>query len=192
MVEVPGGTWGMILLGLVGLMVVAWLVLNAGTGGTPPDPAKDPVEPPWLPQEEEEEPEPLTLGDWRNEQEEREVPACTVGWAECFCCGCPAVDSALDFAECEVCGWDGDVDGVEEDRAAFARHGSVHLPDEAAALGQRPVSAEERRIALKLAAACAAVPEGEAPPPEFWSMFYDELDRLRRVRADRSGTGWTG
>jgi hypothetical protein len=161
--------WVAILLGLMALMLASYL-MHAGRGRAPLDPDYEPAED-----------EPMTLGDWRNEHEGRQAPR-GGGWVECFCCGCPALNEEEDFPTCEVCGWDGDVDAIDAVRINFQHHGSIHAPEHAAA-----VSAPERTLALELAAACARVPEGEAPPPEFWPAFYQRLDALRRMRAEVSG-----
>jgi hypothetical protein len=163
--------WGVIALAFVVLVVAA----RMRGGGGEPGPAADDAD--------AYEPEPMTLGDWRNEHEGRQAPR-GGGWVECFCCGCPALDEEEeDFPTCAVCGWDGDVDGIESARINFQHHGSVHAPGEGAAA----VSAPERTLALELAAACAVVPEGEAPPPEFWPAFYERLDALERARAAPRG-----
>jgi hypothetical protein len=170
MMDPPEPVWVAILLGLMALMLASYL-MHAGRGRAPLDPGYEPAED-----------EPMTLGDWRNEHEGRRAPR-GGGWVECFCCGCPALDEEEDFPTCEVCAWDGDVEGIEAARTNFQDHGSVHAPGEGAAA----VSSQERSLTLELAAACATVPEDEAPPPEFWPAFYERLDALGRARAEVSG-----
>jgi hypothetical protein len=169
MVELLDTLWW----GVIALTVLVLVVVVSIRGGGEPGTAADDAD--------AYEPEPMTLGDWRNEHEGRQVPR-GAGWVECFCCGCPALDAEEDFPTCEVCGWDGNVEGIEEARINFKHHGSVHAPEHAAA-----VSARERALALELAAACAAVPEGEAPPAEFWPAFYERLDARERARIAPGG-----
>ena len=168
--------WAAVLLGFLALFVAAFAVWQredepVGEGPAVADGAEAGAR---------------TLGDWRNEYEEREAGA---GWVECLCCRCPVLDGDEDFAVCEVCGWDGDVDRVDAARATFEREGYAHTAREAAELGLTFPSAAERACALELAAFCAAVPEGEKPLPPFWPAFHDRLDALRRLREEATGNG---
>ncbi|HEX2077599.1 MAG TPA: hypothetical protein VHG08_07810 [Longimicrobium sp.] len=140
-----------------------------------------------------------TLADWRNEYEGRAVPPGGVGWVECACCGCPTLDGALDYPECEVCGWNGDVDGLEEARVNFSRYGSVHAPLDPDLLpGSRarpprpgmplpePAFPLERNAALEVVAVAASVAPGEEPGPGFWEKLGEKLEALRRIRGERA------
>jgi|GEM_PF-3878801 len=174
MVELLNGLWwAAVLLGFLALIVAAFALWQredepAGQGRAVAD---------------DEEPGARTLGDRRNEYEEGG------GWVECSCCGCPVLDGDEDFAVCEVCGWDGDVDRVDAARATFEREGYAFTAQEAAELDLTHPSAAERASALEIAAFCAAVPEGEKPLPAFWPAFHDRLQALRRLREEPTVRG---
>jgi hypothetical protein len=171
-----GAWWAVVLLGFLALFVAGWSLWLREDEAVGEGPAVA----------DDEEPDARTLGDWRNEYEEREGGG---GWMECFCCGCPVLDGDEDFAVCEVCGWDGDVERMEAARASFQREGYACTTQEAAELGLAHPSAAERACALELAALCAAVPEGEKPLPSFWTAFYDRLEALRRLREEPAARG---
>jgi hypothetical protein len=104
-------------------------------------------------------------------------------WADCPCCGAPAIDSRAELPVCELC--DYEPDGADEDidaaRSNFRRYGSVSAAEQTASWGGRIQEPAEVQLRLEMAELCERARGGDLDAAEWLRKWAEHAEKLAEV-----------